>query len=124
MKWFYIPVDDDTGYDAAAEVIGRAVGQVAPGTAIEANSPVAAIEIRDLLDDLAEVLADDAGPVRLADLPPRLRKLAPSWGAYRTLTGTALRELLDSEGTRTTNTGNVPRLDPKELRRVLGERGE
>jgi len=124
VKWYFVAVDDDTGYDAAAEVIARAVRSVAPGTAIEANSPVAAIEIRDLLADLAEVLGDSAEPVRLADLPPRLRKLAPSWGVYKTLTGTGLRQLLDAEGTRTTNTGNVPRLDPQDLRRALAERGE
>jgi DNA segregation ATPase FtsK/SpoIIIE, S-DNA-T family len=124
VKWHFIEVDDDTGYDAAADVIARAVGKVAPGTAIEANSPVAAIEVRDLLADLAEVLAEDTEPVRLADLPPRLRKLAPSWGAYKTLNGAGLRQLLDYEGTRVTNTGNVPRLDPADLRRAIGERGE
>lgn len=124
VKWHFVPVDDDTGYDAAAEVIARAVRNVAPGTMIEANSPVAAIEARDLLADLAEVTGGDAGPVRLADLPPRLRKLAPSWAAYKTLTGTALRHMLEAEDTRTTNTGNVPRLDPADLRRALAERGE
>jgi len=124
VKWYFVEVNDDTGYDAAAEVIARSVGNVAPGTAIQANSPVAAIEVRDVLADLAEVIDGDGGPVRLADLPPRLRKLAPSWGAYRALTGTELRQLLENEGARTTNTGNVPRLDPKELRRVISERSE
>jgi hypothetical protein len=33
-----------------------------------------------------------------------------------------LRELLDDEGVRVTNTGNVPRIDPADLRRVLAER--
>jgi S-DNA-T family DNA segregation ATPase FtsK/SpoIIIE len=126
VKWYFVEVNDDTGYDAAAEVIARAVAKVAPGTAIEANSPVAAIEVRDLLTDLAEVLAGESeiGSVRLADLPPRLRKLAPSWGAYKTLTGAALREQLDDEGVRTTNSGNVPRLNVADLRKAIAERGE
>jgi hypothetical protein len=36
-----------------------------------------------------------------------------------------LRDLLDDAGVRTTNVGNVPRLDPADLRRVLaGRRAE
>ncbi|HEV2258894.1 MAG TPA: hypothetical protein VGS06_37735 [Streptosporangiaceae bacterium] len=77
---------------------------------------------RDLLDDLDEVTGDER--VRLADVPALLRDLAPAWGAYRTLTGVQLRELLDEAGVRTTNVGNVPRLDPADLRRALGERSE
>jgi S-DNA-T family DNA segregation ATPase FtsK/SpoIIIE len=126
LRWYFIPVDDDTGYDAAAEVIARAVKNVAPGTAIEANSPLPAIEVRDLLADLAEVLRGTSGKVKLADLPARLRKLAPSWGPYRDLNGVRLRKLLDGEGVRVTNTGNVPQLDPADLQNVLDplEQGE
>lgn len=61
--------------------------------------------------------------MKLADLPARLRKLAPTWGPYRAMTAVRLRELLDAEGVRVTNTGNVPRLDPADLRRVLAARG-
>jgi DNA segregation ATPase FtsK/SpoIIIE, S-DNA-T family len=124
VKWHYIEVNDDTGYDAAADVIARAVGSVAPGTAIEANSPVAAIEVRDLLADLAEVLSGEPGRYAWPTCRPLLRKLAPSWAAYKTMNGAGLRQLLDYEGARTTNTGNVPRLDPADLRRALAERDE
>jgi DNA segregation ATPase FtsK/SpoIIIE, S-DNA-T family len=55
--------------------------------------------------------------VNVADLPPRLRKLAPSWGAYRQLTGVQLRQLLTDLGVRTTKAGNVPFLDPADLMR-------
>ena len=79
------------------------------------------IERRDLLGDLNQVLDDDR--VRLTDLPPLLRKLAPAWGPYAALTGIQLRDLLDDAGVRTTNVGNVLRLDPADLRRVLTERG-
>jgi len=120
LKWYFVAVDDDTGFDAAAEVIARAVAQVAPGTPIEATTPAPAIEVRDLLEDLDQVL--DHQRARLADLPALLRDLAPAWGPYRTLTGAQLRDQLDAAGVRTTNAGNIPRLDPADLRRVLEHR--
>lgn len=121
LKWYYIPSDDEKGTDDAAPVIARAVRGAAAGTALGGAAPLA-ITSRDLLDDLAEVLRGDDGPVRLADLPARLRELAPSWAAYKALTGVQLRELLDDEGVRTTNTGNVPRLDRADLEDALARR--
>jgi DNA segregation ATPase FtsK/SpoIIIE, S-DNA-T family len=51
-----------------------------------------------------------------------LRDLAPTWGPYRALTGVQLRDLLDDAGVRITTTGNVLRLHPADLRRVLADR--
>jgi S-DNA-T family DNA segregation ATPase FtsK/SpoIIIE len=121
LRWYYIEVGDDTGYDAAAEVIARAVASAAPGT-IASAPPVAALEARDLLADLAAVTGHER--VKLADLPARLRELAPAHREYRSLNGTVLRGLLEDEGVRVTNTGNVPRLDPADLHRALAGRGE
>jgi len=121
LRWYFVEVDDDTGYDAAAEVIARSMADIKPGTLTAGTVPVPAIEARDLLDDLDQVLGSDR--VRLADVPALLRDLAPTWGPYRTLTGVQLRDLLDDAGVRTTNVGNVPRLDPADLRRVLAGRG-
>jgi len=123
LKWYFIVVDDDTGYDAAADVIARAMATVAPGTPVAGNSPGAALVVRDLLGDLADVLTAGSGRVRVADLPAMLRKLAPAWRPYRDLNGVQLRGLLDGEGVRTTNTGNVRELDPADLYRVVAERG-
>lgn len=54
-----------------------------------------------------------------ADCPTRPARDAaqagPVVGPYRDLTGTQLRELLDAEGVRTTNTANVRELDPADL---------
>jgi DNA segregation ATPase FtsK/SpoIIIE, S-DNA-T family len=122
LKWHYIASDDEKGYDQAAEVIARAMKNIAPGTTAEEASPVAAIEARDLLADLAEVISSEDGGVRLADLPPRLRKLAPTWTAYRSMTGVQLADQLDSHGIRVTRTGNVPRLDPGDVRHRLDQR--
>ncbi len=122
LRWFFVEVDDDTGFDAAAEVIARAMAAIAPGTPTAGTGPAPAIEARDLLDDLDAVLGSDR--VRLADLPALLRDLAPTWGPYRTLTGVQLRDQLDSAGVKTGRTGNVWRLDPADVRRVLAERDD
>jgi S-DNA-T family DNA segregation ATPase FtsK/SpoIIIE len=84
-----------------------------------APAPVAA---RDLLADLIQVAGTDR--IRLADLPARLRELAPACREYRGLTGVQLRDLLEDEGIRVTNAGNVPRLDPADLHRALAAPGE
>jgi DNA segregation ATPase FtsK/SpoIIIE, S-DNA-T family len=94
----------------------RRLGLPVPGTT-RTRKP---IETRDLLDDLAAVLGTDRA--RLADVPALLREHAPTWGPYRTLTGVQLRDLLDDTDVRWTNVGNVPRLDPADLRRAIAER--
>ena len=119
LKWHYIFSDDDTGQDDAAPVIARAMKNLAPGT-ITGSQP-AAIVVRDLLGDVAEVI-DGPDRVRVNDLPNRLRKLAPTWGEYRNLTGRQLRERLTGEGVKTTNTDNKPELDPADLHRVIADR--
>jgi DNA segregation ATPase FtsK/SpoIIIE, S-DNA-T family len=121
LKWYFVEVNDDTGFDAAADVIARAVANLAPGTPAGGAPPeVAEPEERDLLDDLDEVLGHER--VRLADVPALLRDLAPEWRPYRPLTGKELRGLLREEGVRTVKTGNVAYLDPAEVRREVAER--
>ena len=115
-------LDVAKGSDQVTPIIERSLARIArlgrgvPGT----GHGRPAIETRDLLADLGQVLGDER--VKLADLPARLRKLAPGWGGYRTLTAVRLRELLEAEGVRVTNTGNVLRLDPADLRAVLAGR--
>ncbi|MFG1856798.1 hypothetical protein ACGFJT_33530 [Actinomadura geliboluensis] len=120
LRWYFIEVDDDTGYDAAADVIARAMAQVNPATPVQATTEPTTVENRDLLDDLDQVLGTER--VRLADVPALLRDLAPAWGPYLALTGAQLRERLTELGVKTTNKGNVPRLDPADLRRVIADK--
>jgi S-DNA-T family DNA segregation ATPase FtsK/SpoIIIE len=127
LKWYFVEVDDDTGFDAATDVIARAMTKVAPGTPIEATAPRPAIEaeVRDLLADLAEVLRGDEERVRLSDLPPLLRDLAPGYEPYMALSMNGLWELLEAEGVRVLNPQNKTQLDPADLRAALaGRAGE
>jgi len=120
LRWYFVEVNDDTGYDAAAGVIARAVGLVAPGTPVEGGRPVPAIEARDLLGDLAAVVGEER--VKLRDAVGLLRRLAPAWVPYERLTAAQLRKVLADEGVRVVTTGNVPQLDPADLRRALADR--
>jgi hypothetical protein len=69
---------------------------------------------RDLLADLDKLLGSE--PVRLSALAARLRVVAPGWQPYEKITGVRLRDQLKRAGVRITNTGNVLRLDPADLR--------
>lgn len=123
LKWHFIEVDDDTGFDAATEVIKRAVANLAPGTPA-ANGAAPAIERpaeRDLLEDLEAVLGEETVPA--ADLPALLARYAPDWTPYRKLTGKALRELLAREhGVKIPSTGNRWPVHPKLIADALSRR--
>ena len=120
MKTFFIEVDDDSGRDDAAPVIARCMAEVKdPARLGSAERP--AIEARDLLEDVAAVLDDE--PVRAAEIPGRLRKLAPAWVPYRSLTGVQLRERLDEEyGLVVPSTHNRYPVSPESVRAVLSDR--
>jgi S-DNA-T family DNA segregation ATPase FtsK/SpoIIIE len=77
---------------------------------------------RDLLADLDEVIGSDRA--KLSDLPGLLRRLAPTWLPYASLNGVQLGKLLAREGVRVKIPGNIPSLDPDDLRDVLAHRRE
>jgi len=122
VQVYFVDVKGD--HDQVTPIIKRSLaamsaeGRAVPGTG-QAPRPIVS---RDLLADLAEVLHGAAGRVKVADIPARLRKLAPSWGPYREMNGADLKKLLDAEQVRTTNTSNVRELDPADLRHAIGER--
>jgi len=86
---------------------------------LDAPAGLPAIEGRDLLDDLDEVLG--AERVKLRDAVGLLRKHAPTWPPYQRMTATRLGADLASEGVRTVNVSGTKCLDPADLRRVLAE---
>jgi DNA segregation ATPase FtsK/SpoIIIE, S-DNA-T family len=121
VKWFYIEADDDTGYDAAADVIARAMGYLDHRTPIAELDPGPQPAARDLLADLVEVLGDQRVPA--ADVPARLRDLAPDHVPYRGLTGVKLREVLEREyGIKVSSTGNRYPVDPHKIRACIARR--
>lgn len=76
---------------------------------------------RDLLADLDEILGEER--VRVSALPHLLRQLAPAHVAYQSLNGRRIWDELKRQGVRVTKKGNVPRLDPADLRRAIGSCG-
>lgn len=121
LKWFYIEARDD-GFDAAEDVIKRAMTRVHPAVPVGAKklSGAGPLAARDLLEDVAVVLGGER--VNAADVPSRLRELAPGWAPYRTLDGVRLRSLLADEGVKVPSTGNRWPVDPVAVQAVLARR--
>jgi S-DNA-T family DNA segregation ATPase FtsK/SpoIIIE len=125
VKWFYIDADDDTGYDAATDLIARAMTALSPSvvttTDTDGEEEAGSVKARDLLADLDTVLGEDR--VSAADVPPLLRDLAPDWAPYRQLNGARLREILEREyGIKVPSTSNRFPIDPVTIRSRLAER--
>ena len=87
---------------------------------VATNQRQAADEVRDLLEDLADVLGGEAVPA--ADVPALLRELAPKYKPYAGLSGKALREQLAVLGVKVASTGNRYPVDPAEIRKALALR--
>lgn len=126
VKWYFLEVDDDTGFDAAADLIARAMATLDVKTGAGADSEAeseeeTAVESRDLLRDLDEVLGVDLVPS--ADVPALLRDLAPEWAPYQRLSGVELRAwLADEFGIKVPTTGRRFPLDPATVRDRLRHR--
>jgi hypothetical protein len=105
--------------DAAARAIAHARALIEPAPARTAAPRKAgpsggAIDTDKLLSDLPSVVG--SARVRLSVLPELLRQVDPLYLPYRKITGSHIAQALRSRGIRVTNTGNVRRLDPADLR--------
>jgi len=115
-------LDVAKGNDQVTPIIVRSLAEIArlgrpvPGT----GGARAAIQARDLLADLDEVLG--AERVKLRDVVGLLRGLAPAWARYQQLTAAQLARDLAAEGVRVVNSSGTPLLDPADLRRALAAR--
>jgi S-DNA-T family DNA segregation ATPase FtsK/SpoIIIE len=97
LRCFYVSQDD------AKRVVERAM-KLREQAGISSGK-AAPEKPRDLLEDLYEVIGDE--PIRAADLPALLAKLAPRWAPYRAMTGKSLREELAALGVKVPSTGNL-----------------
>lgn len=122
VRTFFIKVDDDTGWDQAAEIIERAMAQLDPGTRVAGDLPTRQIENdRDLLTDLDTVLESDRVPA--GDVLGALRNLAPNWRPYRDYTVPAFAAALKDIGVKVANTNNRKFIDPDTVRDLIARRG-
>jgi S-DNA-T family DNA segregation ATPase FtsK/SpoIIIE len=107
------------GNDQVTPLIDRSLDEMArQGLAVPGSgSRPRAIESRDLLGDLDEVLGHER--VKLRDAAGLLRALAPAWGPYQAMTAKQLGQDLAARGVRTVNSSGTPYLDPADLRGTI-----
>ncbi|KDN23213.1 FtsK/SpoIIIE domain-containing protein [Amycolatopsis rifamycinica] len=121
VRTFFVEVDDDRGWDAAADVIARAMAQLKPGTPVAGARPAQALETaRDLLEDVADVLGDDE-KAKATDVVARLRQLAPSYRPYQGLNADKLASQLGELGVKVTKVG-VLTVFTERVRKALADR--
>lgn len=120
-RTYFVEVDDDSGWDQAADVIARAMAEIAPGTPVDGDGPTfEEPEQRDLLDDLDVVLGNET--VNAGDLPARLRELAPDWPLYQGMTRKQLLTLLKENDVKVASTNNRWPVDPVTVREAIARR--
>jgi S-DNA-T family DNA segregation ATPase FtsK/SpoIIIE len=119
VQWYYLDVSK--GNDQVTPIIKRSLEAIAKLGKPTPDSRPVEIVTRDLLADLDEVLGED--PVAVANVPALLKRLAPSWTPYQSLTGVALRELLAADhGIKVPSTGNRYPIDPVTVRNAIVRR--
>lgn len=123
IRTYFIEVDDDQGWDAATEIIERALAQLDRRTRADGAQPALEVSAsRDLLVDVAEVIGNGPDPVRAADVPALLHKAWPRWLPYELLTGKQLVRQLAELGVKVPSTGNRWPIHPATIREALKQR--
>ncbi|MEC3974597.1 cell division protein FtsK [Amycolatopsis sp. H20-H5] len=117
VQVYFLNVASDN--DQVTPIIDRAMTAVTERGALPGGTKAApAIEAaRDLLDDLDEVLGEDA--IGAAKVAPLLSALAPTWPPYRGLTGTKLVADLAKIGVKVPSSQNRYLVDPVTIREAL-----
>ena len=121
LNWFYIAADDDSGWDAATEVIGRAMKLLVKGTKAAGDATAEPEEPtgRDLFEDLLEVLTEDA-PTPAAQVAILLKGLdAVHYGGLRKREH--LTNLLGAMGHKVPSTGNTWPMTPELVRGFMAK---
>lgn len=114
-------VDSSRDNDQVTPIIERSLAEIARrGKPVPGTGTRVAVEKRNLLEDLAEVLGEDR--VLARDAVGLLRDLAPRWQPYKDMNATSLRKELAALGVKTVNLSGRHHVDPAEVRRVLADR--
>jgi len=113
MRGFY-PTQSD------AHMVTKRALQLRAG--VRQQLAAAAVDDRDLLADVGEVLTGRMEPVRAADVPRLLAQAFPRHEPYRRMKGTELAARLTAEGVVVPTTGNVHPVYPGRVRKALDER--
>lgn len=107
--------------DQVTPLIDRAMAEIEKrGAGMPGRCRPTAVQQRDLLEDLSEVLGSE--PIGVAKLPALLQNLAPHWQPYKGLTGGALVDQLADLGVKVPSTGNKWPVDPEAIRAALALR--
>jgi S-DNA-T family DNA segregation ATPase FtsK/SpoIIIE len=124
VQFYFLSVSK--GNDQVTPLVRRSLAEIERlGKPLPGPNARPVVVKRDLLADVAKVLERDHEPVKSADIPRRLRELAPMWRPYAELNGTALRERLeDLYGIKVPTTGNKFPVDPSVIREALAARGD
>lgn len=119
VRTYFIEVNDDTGWDAATEIIERAMRQLDPQTRTNAGTPPPVDEPdRDLLADVDLLLERSGGPATAGALLGALRTLAPDWPPYQDLNVPGLVKALKERGVDVKSTGNRYPVHPDAVRKA------
>ena len=128
VKWFYIEADDDTGYDAATDIIARAMANLHPAIAGPTDGGQ---ESRrrwcGICSTTSRPCSRPTGGTRRRCRPrtsrPGFATLAPDWAPYRTINGLQIRHYLDTEhGVKVATTGHKYPVDPAAIRDAITRR--
>ena len=119
LRWFYIAADDDTGFDAATDIIARAT-QALPSPAPSGPRPAAAE--RDLLDDVFELMGDE-DRVRASEMAVMLRRAAPEHLPYSNLDGVRLAAMLAEHGVLVKVHKGFPKIEAAQVLAARDRRG-
>jgi S-DNA-T family DNA segregation ATPase FtsK/SpoIIIE len=124
VQFYFLSVSK--GNDQVTPLVKRSLAEIERlGKPLPGPNARPVVVKRDLLADVAKVLERDREPVKIADIPRRLRELAPTWRPYAELNGTALRERLEDQyGIKVPTTGNKFPVDPSVIREALARRSD
>jgi S-DNA-T family DNA segregation ATPase FtsK/SpoIIIE len=121
VKWHFIEVDDDTGFDAATDVIARAMTKVHPAVPVGGTTGAPAVQPAEVdhLADIADALQSEA-KVRTQVVLARLAEA--DRGTYESWTFSDLAGELDKVGIGARKSNGVMFVFAQDVREAITDR--